>query len=85
MWIMWEAVSLPDKELNYNVCFACLQYDITMDLSNATSISGCGFWSGVPHKFYAFTKWLMGGAPRTYAFIQISEMEIPFTTIVENW
>ena len=34
------------------------------------------------YKFYAFTKQLMGGAPRTYACIQINELEMPFTTKV---
>ena len=65
--------------IDYNVCFTCLQYDITMDLSNVTLISGCGFWRGAPHKFYAFNKWLMGGAPRTFTCIQIREVEMPFT------
>jgi len=30
-------------------------------------------------------KQLMGGAPRTYACIQISEVEIPFTAKVGSW
>ena len=54
-----------------------------MDLSNATSISGCGFWRQAPYNFYAFTKQLMDGAPCTYVSIQISEVEMPFTAIVE--
>ena len=53
----------------------------TMDWSDATLISVCGSWRGSVHKFYAFTKQLMGGARRTNACIQISEVEIPFTAV----
>ena len=56
-----------------------------MDQGNATSISVCGFWRGAARKFYTFTKWLMGGAPRTYAFKWTSEVEIPFITKVGSW
>ena len=56
-----------------------------MDWSNATSIRVCGSWRGSAHKFYAFTKQLMGGAPHTYACIQISEVEIPFIAKVGSW
>ena len=49
-----------------------------MDWSNATSISGFNFSRGVVHKFYAFSKQLMGLPPHIYACIQINEVEMPF-------
>ena len=51
-----------------------------MDCGSATLISECGFWRGAARKFYAFTKQLIGWAPWTYAYIQISEVEMPFTS-----
>ena len=53
-----------------------------LDCSNETLIRVCGPWKGSACKLYAFTKQLMGGSPRTYACMQISEVKIPFTAKV---
>ena len=63
----------------------CFVLFCTVILSLEYCTVGCGFWRETACKLYTFTKQLMGGAPRTYACIQTSEVETPFTAKAGSW